>query len=174
MRALGTVRTATRTVPLCFSAALVASCGGGSATGPFTDDLFMSLQVNGTLYEYSLDGGLLAAFAGGGSNYSLSITGTDAGTDRVTLQAFDTSPVAVGTYTGFTVTTGVEGALMTFHDPSGVDYDVDVSIPGTVATIAITEISTSQITGTFTATLGATGHSNITITEGSFRVARVN
>ena len=152
----------------------LTSCGGDAGAGPFDGSLFMKLRVDGTLYEYSLAGGLLAAFAGGGTNYNLSISGNDAGATFVVLQAFDTAPVTTGTYTGFTITTGVEGALMTFHDPSGVDYDVDVGIPGTVATITITEISANQVAGTFTATLGATGHANVSVTEGSFRVARAN
>jgi hypothetical protein len=167
-------RPSVRGAALSLALVVLASCGGDSGTGPFDGSLFMKLRVNGTLYEYSLSGGLLAAFAGGGTNYNLAITGNDGGSSHVTLQALDTSPVSVGTYTGFTITTGVEGALMTFHDPSGVDYDVDVSIPGTVATIVITEISANQVAGTFTATLGATGQANVSITEGSFRVARVN
>lgn len=167
-------RICARGATLATTLVALTSCGGDSGTGPFDGSLFMKLRVNGTLYEYSLAGGLLAAFAGGGTNYNLSITGNDAGASHVTLQAFDTSPVGVGTYTGFTVTTGVEGALMTFHDPSGVDYEVDVGIPGTVATIVITEISANQVAGTFTATLGATGQANVSVTEGSFRVARVN
>jgi len=167
-------RLCARGAALSLSLAVLASCGGDSGTGPFDGSLYLKLRVNGTLYEYSLAGGLLAAFAGGGTNYNVAITGNDAGSSNVVLQAFDTSPVTTGTYTGFTVTTGVEGALMTFHDPSGVDYDVDVSIPGTVATITITEISANQVAGTFSATLGATGYANVSVTEGSFRVARVN
>jgi len=158
---------------LAVSTVLLASCGGDS-TGPFSGDLFMRLKVDGTLYEYSLEGGLLGVFGGGGRFNNLSVTGNDAGATSVVVAVWDTVTVSPRTYDEFhsTVPAGSFGAIISFTDPSGTDYDSGDA--GTDANVTITEISSNQITGTFTGILAAPGHPNVTVTEGSFRVARFN
>jgi len=167
-------RLCARGAALALSLPLLASCGNDAGTGPFSGDLFMRLRVDGTLYEYSLAGGLLGIFGGSGRYNNLSITGNDAGATSVTIMVWDTLAVSARTYDDFrtTVPAGSFGAIINFTDPSGADYDSGDA--GTDANVTITAITSNQITGTFTGILAATGKPNVTVTEGSFRVARFN
>ena len=164
-------RLSARAAALVLSIAFLTSCGS-DGTGPYDGTAFVKLRVNGTLYEYTLDGGVLAAFAGGGTTHSLSITGNDGGATFATLQVWDTSPVSTGTYEGLTVTTSLVGAIISFHAADGTSY-VSGNTP-TEATITVTEITGTQVAGTFFGVLHASGQPDVTVTEGLFRVTRVN
>ena len=159
-------------LPLGFLA--LTSCGGDSATGPFGGGLFLRLKVDGTLYEYSLEGGLLGVFGGSGRYNNLNITGNDAGATSALVMVWDTVRVSARSYDEFhgTVPAGSFGTILSFTDPTGTDYASGDA--GTDANVTISEISDSQIAGTFDGVLAAAGHANVTVTEGSFRVARFN
>jgi hypothetical protein len=167
------LRLFARAAALTACLVVLASCGDGG-TGPFNGDLFLRLRVNGTLYEFSLDGGLIATFGGSGRFNNLNISGTDAGATSALVQVWDTVMVSPRVYTKYTATVpaGAFGAIVSFTDASGTDYAS--GDPGTDANVTITEISSTQVAGTFSGILAATGQANVSVTEGSFRVARFN
>ena len=170
------MRTASRRVfvrrlfVLLVGALAVDGCGGG--TEPSGSDLFMRFRANGTLTEYSLPAGLLTAVNNTTGQSNAATSGNDGGATFMTLQVFDVAPIQLGTYAGFTITTGAVGAIIGYRNALGIDFVSGTAAPE--ATIVITELGATRVGGTFFGVLHESGQPDVSLTEGQFLTARVN
>jgi hypothetical protein len=141
------------------------------STGP-DDDLYLRFLADGALVEFTDRFSLIATFDNGGQPY-LVITGFDA-TSSAGLQVYHTQQITLGTYSGYELQAGgLAGVVIHYDPPGGVLHQTDTSGP-VDATVTITEITGSRVRGTFSATISASGHADLAITEGAFSVARTN
>ncbi len=158
---------------LLLSAVVLASCGGSDGTGPSGAELYLKFKANGTLVEYTNAASLFASFSTTSGQSNLVISGFDA-TSNANLQIFDDHMVTTGTHTGFdAVNSAIVGVIIGYQDSSGVDYVADGTNPSD-ATIVITDITSTRVSGTFFGVLKASGHADLAITEGQFVVQRIN
>lgn len=164
---------AARGAALALALVALASCGNNSGTGPFGSGLFMRFRANGTQVEYVQQGGLTSVFNTSGGQYKLTLTGSEGAVSFVVLTVWDVTTITEKTYEGLTGAAGsVVGATVAYRNPAGVSYESGTSTAE--ATIVITEISGTNVGGTFSGVLHASGQPDLTVTEGSFRVARLN
>jgi hypothetical protein len=164
-----------RVFSIFLAACLLASCGssGNDSTGPSGTDLFYQFKANGTLVKFTNPGSLWATFATSGSQNTLVISGFDANSNS-NLQIYSDQTIGAGTYTGFTSVNAVlVGVLIGYQDTSNVDY-VNTGSNASDATIVITDVTSTRVSGTFFGVLKAQGHPDVTITEGQFVVQRTN
>jgi hypothetical protein len=170
---MGSARGTGVLLAVAVSAYVSASCGS-SGTGPSTNgDLHLSLKANGTTVEYTVQASLYAAFSNSGNQYNALITGYNA-VGGVGLQIFSDSAIGVGSYSGYDISNGaLKGIIIGYTDASNVSY-VTGAQQQVVGTIAITSMTSTRVAGTFSGTVSATGHPDITITDGEFVVQRAN
>jgi hypothetical protein len=157
--------------PLLLLFTLLAGCGS-DGTGP-GDDLFFRFKVSGAQFEYTDPTTLFAVFVTAGAQSNVVIAGYDP-TTTAAVHVYDDSPITPGTYSGYDVVNQViVGILIHHEDAAGNTYSWDPSGGGT-ATATISEITSTRVRGTFSGVLSEGGQPDITVTEGSFAVQRLN
>jgi hypothetical protein len=147
---------------------LLTACGG-SSTGPSGGSYYLRFTANGTLVNFTAQPSLLAAFGQSGSQYNALITGFDA-SSNASVQLFDGTPITPKSYSGYTlVGNAFVGVLLTYQDAAGIVYS-----SGSTGTAAVTQLTATTVTGTFSGTLQASGHPNLPVINGQFYVKRAN
>lgn len=163
-----------RVFSLLVAASLFASCGGSNnSTGPSSNELYYKFKANGTLIEFTNAASLWATFNTTSGQNTLIISGFDANSNS-NLQVYRDQEITTGTYSGFAAGNGaLNGVLIGYQDASGVDY-VDDGTTAADATITITSITSTRVSGTFFGILKSSGHPDVTVTEGQFVVQRTS
>jgi hypothetical protein len=159
--------------PLVLALACLAGCSSSnSTTGPSGNSYYLRFKANGTQVEFTSEPSLIGAFAQSGIQYNGLFTGYDANSN-MSLQVFDGAAITQKSYSGYDITGGaLVGVLLTYQTTGGVVYGSGGV--GTDAVITITELSQTAVKGTFTGTMKASGHPNLSITQGEFVVHRAN
>jgi hypothetical protein len=158
-------------VVLVSGAFLFESC---SKEDEASGEYFMRFKANGASVEYINQLGLSASFAQSGNQYFLTISGWNDASSNFSLLLYNLAPITENTYSGYTVSVdGTVGVLFAHKEKesgavfsSGVTADYD-------ARVTLSEITGTGVKGTFSGTVKASGHPDITISEGSFFVKRV-
>jgi hypothetical protein len=173
MRVLKSLLGNARLLSVLLATVALGSCGGSNATGPSGNDLFFSFKMNGTMVEYTDAAALWATFNTTTGQSSLIIVGFD-GSTGAGLQVWRDQAVTTGTYSGFTaVNNAIVGVVMYYDDATNTNFAADPVVPAD-ATIVITSITATRVSGTFFGVLKAQGQPDITVTEGKFTVQRTN
>ena len=135
-----------------------------------SNELFMRFKANGVLVEYNDPTTLYAILTQGGAQHTGSFTGYDP-ISTMTLQVYDSMAISVKAYTGFYIVGSVLlGALMSYGDANGVTYSQDTNNNDIV--INVSEVTATNVKGTFSGTLVEPGYPNIAMTQGEFNVQR--
>jgi hypothetical protein len=155
-------------------ALLLAACS--SSTGPDDDGgtgYFIRYQANGTSIEYRdalLIHGVITTV---GSQHLLAVEGVSpSGTisgSSVNVSVMDVQSLAPGTYVGFQAKTGGFTSASILYRTGGVEFS---NTSNSDNRVVIAEISSTEIRGTFSGTVRASGQSNVSITNGEFFVPR--
>jgi hypothetical protein len=157
---------------LLFAAAGLAACG--NSTGPNgSGAYFMRFDANGSRVEFTLQSSLLGAFAHQGNQFNALLTGIDANSNA-SLQIFDGQAITAKAYSGYTISgAALVGVLITYQDTQGTVYSSGGN-QTTNAVITITDLSATELRGTFSGTLFSAGKPNVAITNGEFFLKRAN
>lgn len=158
-------------VVLVSGAFLFESCSKDEET---PGEYYMRFKANGTLAEYTNQLGLAASFAQSGNQYFLTISGWNDASTNFSVVLYNLAPISESTYSGYVASVdGTVGVLFAHKEKesgavfsSGVTADYD-------ARVTLSEITETGVKGTFSGTVKASGHSDISITEGEFFVKRV-
>lgn len=165
-------------VLLTLSALGCSSSTGTDGSNNNSSAYYIRFTVNGTQTEYRDQVGfpVVGSFAHVGTEYSAVVTGSAAvatGTGgTVTLSAIDVAPITTKTYgaiqpaanNGFTIgqiSYAIGGVGYANSDPNNDEH------------LTFTEITATTVRGTFSGTLKASGHPNISI-SGEFFAKRIS
>lgn len=133
---------------------------------------FIRFKANGTVVNYTIQASLVAAFGKSGIQHNAVFSGGDA-SSNISLQVFDSKSIVASAFSGYTITDGaVVGALIGYSDNTGTLY-TQGSV-GSNASITITGITATTVSGTFSGTLKASGKADIVVSQGEFFVWRAN
>ena len=132
---------------------------------------YMRFKANGTTVEFKVQASLVAAFGHAENVYNAVFTGYDA-ESNISIQVHDGKAIEEKNYSGYILSgSAFVGALIAYKDKAGTVYTQGV--PGN-ASITVSEITATEVRGTFSGTLKATGKDDVIITEGEFFVKRLN
>ena len=132
----------------------------------------VQFNANGKKVEFTVQASLVAAFANSGTLYDGIFTGYTA-SSNISLQVYDNKAISETTYSGYMlVGSTFVGALIDFQDTDGTIYTQGTS--NSDATVTITKITATTVTGTFSGTLKANGKPDMIISQGQFYVLRAN
>lgn len=156
---------------LVTSITFIVSCTKDEET---PGEYYMRFKANGTLIEYTNQFGLSAGFAQSGNQHVGTISGWNDASSNFSLLLYDVKSITESTYSGYSASVnGVVGVVFAHKEKesgvvfsSGVGADFD-------AHATISDITDKDVKGSFRGTIKATGHPDISITEGSFLVKRV-
>jgi hypothetical protein len=159
-------------LPLFVLGSLAAGCG--SSTGPTGNNgHFLRFDANGSQVNFTAEASLIAAFAHAGNEFNALMTGYDA-TSNASLQVFDGAAVTTKRYGGYDIVGGaLVGVLITYQPSQGVVYS-SIATATSDAVITITDMTATEVKGTFSGTLQANGHPDIVVTNGEFSLNRAN
>lgn len=131
----------------------------------------VKFKANGTPVEFNSQLTLTASFGQSGNQYVAVFTGYDA-ESNISIQVHDGKAIEEKNYSGYILSgSAFVGALIAYKDKAGTVYTQGV--PGN-ASITVSEITATEVRGTFSGTLKATGKDDVIITEGEFFVKRLN
>ncbi len=131
----------------------------------------VKFKANGTTVEFNSQFTSTASFGQSGNQYVAVFTGYDA-ESNISIQVHDGKAIEAKNYSGYVSTgSGFSGALIAYKDKAGTVYTQGV--PGN-ASITVSEITATEVRGTFSGTLKATGKDDVMITDGEFFVKRLN
>ncbi|ASB49073.1 hypothetical protein [Alkalitalea saponilacus] len=145
-----------------------------SSDGDKDEDIFfIRFNADGTKVEFTNQLILTAGFGQSGQFHTATISGANDAITNVGLQIYHDSPIIEGIYSGYGVTNDVvTGVILHYSAPTGILYSsggVDV-----YAQVEITGLSQSVVTGKFSGVLKADEQSDLIVTDGEFRVRRIN
>ncbi len=149
----------------------VAGCAKDDET---PGEYYIRFKANGNSVEYTYQLGLTAGFAQSGNQYVGTINGMDDASSNFSLLLYNNAPITESTYSGYDVSVeGTVGVLFIYKEKesgvvfiSGVTDDYDTRV-------TLSEITETGVKGTFSGVVKATGHPDITISDGSFFVKKV-
>ncbi len=131
----------------------------------------VKFKANGTPVEFNSQPTLTASFGQSGNQHVAVFTGYDV-ESNISIQVHDGKAIEAKNYSGYVSTgSGFSGALIAYKDKAGTVYTQGV--PGN-ASITVSEITATEVRGTFSGTLKATGKADVVITDGEFFVKRLN
>jgi hypothetical protein len=157
--------------PLLAVGSLLTACS--SSTGPNANGHYLRFDANGSQLNFTIESSLAAAFAHAGNEYNALMTGFDA-TSNLSLQVFDGAAITTKQYTGYQFTGGAfVGVLITYQPSAGLVYS-SVATANSDAVITITELTATDVKGTFSGTLKKAGQPDIVATNGEFSLHRAN
>jgi hypothetical protein len=167
-----TRRHAIRSMFALGSILILGSCGGSDSTGPGGGTYYLRFRANGTQVSFTLQTHLTGTFAQSGTQYNAIFVGFD-GLVNANVQVYDGSAITTTTYSGYGIVgAALRGAIMGYHDAAGTLY---VSGNGqTDAMVTVQEITSEYVRGIFSGRLMATGKADLDISNGEFKVPRVN
>lgn len=149
-----------------------SSCKKDDKGDNASDGYVMKFKVNGSQVVLNSQPSLVAAFANTGAIFNGVFNGSD-GASIMILQVYDNKAISQTTYSGYKlVGSSFVGAIISYSDASGTGYAQGSANPDTKVTIS--EITTTTVSGTFSATLKSAGKPDIDITDGEFFVWRAN
>jgi hypothetical protein len=154
---------------------LVASLVGGcsSSTGPTASGHFLQFDANGTQVAFTIEASLTAAFAHQGSQYNALLTGFNANSN-LSISIFDGAAITTKQYSGYGISGGAfSGVLITYQPAIGQAYS-SIATPNSDAVVTVTDLTATEIKGTFSATLQRNGQADIVATNGQFSLPRAN
>lgn len=136
------------------------------------NDYVMKFKANGSQVVLNSQPSLVATFANAGAIFNGVFNGSD-GASIMILQVYDSKNISETNYIGYKlVGSSFIGAVISYNDASGTGYAQGSVNPDTKVTIS--EITTTTVRGTFSATLKSAGKPDIAITDGEFFVWRAN
>lgn len=155
---------------LVSSVFFVTSCSKDEDPGEF----YMRFKANGTLVEYTNQLGLSAGFAQSGNQHVGTISGWNDASSNFSLLLYNLSPISETTYSGYAVSVdGTVGVLFAHKEKeSGTVFSSGVT-PDYDARVTLLQLTETGVKGTFSGTIRAAGHPDISISEGEFFVKRV-
>ena len=156
-------------------ARFAGATGGCDSSEPEADEegYYFRFDANGARVEYSLQSTLLGSFGQSGTQYVVIFTGATPASN-VGLQVYSNVPIEERTYSGYGITNGaVVGVIFHYQDPSGTVY-TSGSPPDAGTSLTVTDLTATDVRGTFQGRLSAPGQSDLTITNGTFFVRRNN
>jgi hypothetical protein len=164
--------------PLTVYAILLPGCGGSSGTGPDDDQNpnghYIRFKADGVQKEYTDDLLVYAFFTQVNPEYVFAGEGVGAGgsiTDgSISLSAMDVAPITTKTYGSYQLSGSGWTVGQILYRIGGVQYETS-DVPSDVR-VTLTQIGASEVRGTFSGTVKATGRPSIAISAGEFFLLR--
>lgn len=159
-------------IVLVFTSMLFISCGDEEEASA---QYFIRFKVDGTVREFKGQGDIEAFVFDIGVTKYASLLG-ESGIEEILLQIYDDAPITTTTYSGFIDADGgdqaaLEGVIINYINPSGSAFSTTVTNTH-VGTITITKLTSTEMAGTFSASLRNPEIENevVSVTEGEFLV----
>jgi hypothetical protein len=150
---------------------LLIGCSN-SSTGPNASGHYVRFNANGTQVSFTIDASLQAAFAHAGNAYDATLTGSDLN-GSISLTVLDVVAITTKQYAGYQISGGGLVGVLIVYQQSGAGYR-SVTTSASDAVITITDITATEVKGTFSGTLKRNGQPDIVVTNGEFSVHRAN
>ncbi|WP_439481555.1 hypothetical protein [Cyclobacterium plantarum] len=138
-------------------------------------DYMISFNGNGVLQEFTADHFPQGNIFDNGTQYTGVFSGTRS-SSSVGVSVYDNKAIASNNYSGFVVTEPTQQSLA-FVIGASINYNEGQTVYSTPdsnpqVTVTITEITSTEVRGTFSGTLKSSGKEDLVVTNGKFYVPR--